>query len=626
MKRIIYPISCLLCSMLVLVACSVEDNPTQEGELCITSMVAGLYNRNDVKTRAVNESGFDGVVKREFVAGDEVTIYKDGDELCKVTCNGNDSWTDIDPPLRLVKGKKATVKISFNEDEIYALAVYDRTQWKTDEDGCWGSISTSANSLTAVLKYSKALVTIESIVSLIGNVKRIKCIGGEQVDFVKTVDKAWAWEQMFAAEQSFTGFIAILDDNTEISIPLGSSIVLEANKQYTFRITMQYGEYRAWIVDESKMGTPPNWGNGGNYGESQTIIYDEEDLRAIADDLDGSYLLANDIILDSSEEWTPLGTSPLNAFSGEFDGNGYVINGMKIGDKDNPTVYDYAGLFGYVKGATLLNVHVANAEIYTIGIAAGAIAGCAENTVFDLCSTSPVGEPIVTNTIQVTGSSNEAGVYAGGIIGLLYEEDDSSFSEITRCWSMKTIVRAIGTANQTNAYSGGLVGRNNYGGIISSYSYLVDSYATGPTTVSNISGGLVGSAINDSRNTILSYGCCSREKFSDSTGSVLNISGDLIGEAKGMSGYEALVASCWAWKNGKHESSDNLIPEFIVVKENVIMDKCLEHDCNMTDFGILKTAAGIDFNNKVWNSLYIWDKTDGYALPEVILSYAGNSN
>ena len=59
--------------------------------------------------------------------------------------------------------------------------------------------------------------------------------------------------------------------------------------------------------------------------------------------------LTDDIDLSSvcSKEkgnWTPIGTSYANAYTGTFNGNGHTISGLYIDSSDN----DYKGLFGYV--------------------------------------------------------------------------------------------------------------------------------------------------------------------------------------------------------------------------------------------------------------------------------------
>lgn len=87
-------------------------------------------------------------------------------------------------------------------------------------------------------------------------------------------------------------------------------------------------------------------------------IYTKEDLNNIRKDLSGSYLLMNDIEFTEQDfaqggafyndgfGWIPIGAVVKEAFTGEFNGNGYTISGLTI----NKAYYNYCGLFGVNKG------------------------------------------------------------------------------------------------------------------------------------------------------------------------------------------------------------------------------------------------------------------------------------
>ena len=126
---------------------------------------------------------------------------------------------------------------------------------------------------------------------------------------------------------------------------------------------------------------------------AQTKITDEAGLKAIANDLAGSYVLTNDITL--SEQWTPIST-----FTGTLDGAGHAIKGLRIAG-GSPT-----GLFGETDGATIKNLRVVEAKVVDWGSSkkAGIIVGWAKNTTIEACFTSGVVE------------GND---HVGGIIGRL---------------------------------------------------------------------------------------------------------------------------------------------------------------------------------------------------------------
>ena len=78
-------------------------------------------------------------------------------------------------------------------------------------------------------------------------------------------------------------------------------------------------------------------------GKNVYYITTAEELNSVRDDLSGTYYLMNDIDLSSYGDWIPVGHSGI-AFSGSFDGQGYEITGMTIGNEE----YTYTGLFGHV--------------------------------------------------------------------------------------------------------------------------------------------------------------------------------------------------------------------------------------------------------------------------------------
>ncbi len=81
------------------------------------------------------------------------------------------------------------------------------------------------------------------------------------------------------------------------------------------------------------------------------VIYDANDLDGVRNNLNGKYVLANDINL-SGMDWTPIGTTA-SPFRGVFDGNGNTINGLKITSTSRTGI----GVFGANNG-TIRNVSV----------------------------------------------------------------------------------------------------------------------------------------------------------------------------------------------------------------------------------------------------------------------------
>lgn len=97
--------------------------------------------------------------------------------------------------------------------------------------------------------------------------------------------------------------------------------------------------------------------------EKYYLIETEEDLRAIGSgsySLSDNYMLNRDITL--KKEWRAIGDDK-QPFTGKFDGNGYTINNLTITDKKAK----FIGLFGWVEGATINNVTLANVDIASAG-------------------------------------------------------------------------------------------------------------------------------------------------------------------------------------------------------------------------------------------------------------------
>ncbi len=82
-----------------------------------------------------------------------------------------------------------------------------------------------------------------------------------------------------------------------------------------------------------------------------TFIQTAEDFANISNDLDGKYVLLNNIDLGNIE-WSPIGTEE-NPFTGILDGNGNTASGLSI----TKTTDGVAGLFGYNAG-TIKNLTV----------------------------------------------------------------------------------------------------------------------------------------------------------------------------------------------------------------------------------------------------------------------------
>ena len=180
---------------------------------------------------------------------------------------------------------------------------------------------------------------------------------------------------------------------------------------------------------------------------------------------DNSYSsTANRIIWTMRAGWQPIGDSS-NAFTGQFEGNGFTISNLMINRADTNDI----GLFGYTES----EAEIANVGLLNVGITGSFSAG------------GLVGRNggIITNS-YVTGSVSGT-YYVGGLVG-------ANGSGLVGDISSRSIANSYATGYVAGSFSvGGLVGDNSRGTI-------TNSYATGFVEGGG-SGGLVG---DNSRGTI----------------------------------------------------------------------------------------------------------------------------
>ena len=203
--------------------------------------------------------------------------------------------------------------------------------------------------------------------------------------------------------------------------------------------------------------------------------------------------------------WYPIGSNP-NTFKGHFDGGMNTISGLyatrSYGTKNTTW---YAGLFGYVTGATIKNVKVVDSyfsaeyaaapivgwmtggeinNVYTNSIAkatagyGGGIAGCLE------------GGTIQNVWFQGTVSGLH---YAGGIVGV---------NTTTQGYIKHAL--SDGTVSITGGQAGGIIGRVN------NALEVQDSLSMSTVTAANTNRGAIAGYVTNSGNLnmISSYGYC----------------------------------------------------------------------------------------------------------------------
>jgi hypothetical protein len=259
---------------------------------------------------------------------------------------------------------------------------------------------------------------------------------------------------------------------------------------------------------------------------SVTEIHDWYELHAVRDNLDGHYLLMNDLdaatagyqelaspTANQTRGWAPIGIyeqgGAFDPFVGIFDGQGYEIKDLFINRPDEVGAGLFGTVVGWEEGGVIENLGVVNANI-TGDIGVGGLVGLNGGTISNCYCTgnmtgeSRVGGLVGFNIAIVSQSSSSVSVtghsfLAGGLIGYNTGNVSNSYSVARMTGGLGVgglvggndggIVRnSHSSSNVTgDEYVGGLVGHNwNWDSVVGS------CYSSGNVTGNSRVGGLVG--------------------------------------------------------------------------------------------------------------------------------------
>ena len=312
---------------------------------------------------------------------------------------------------------------------------------------------------------------------------------GDNPDIIVPYDKGSNTYTAIVAPQSVaagTAFIVCTFTNGKTFVyKMKNATDWQAGGEYTYTVSLAAAKDLGYTIESN-----------GSY-----TVYNADGLLNVAELVNGGKTDIN-ITLDKNidltgKDWTPIGTSFDNSYTGTFDGGGHTITGLTITTKDQ-----FVGLFGYLNRAgTVKNVVMEGIQITSNHMFGntGGVAGFSWGTI-ENCSVSGSvsGTKCVGGVVgaqkagSITGCSSSATVKGtvdvGGVAG-------EKWGSMTACYATGNVTLEIDSPK--NLSGGGLVGFN--GG-----SSVLACYATGNVTSTGSSTGNVhiGGFLGDNYTTV----------------------------------------------------------------------------------------------------------------------------
>ena len=299
---------------------------------------------------------------------------------------------------------------------------------------------------------------------------------GDNPDIIVPYDKGSNTYTAIVAPQSVaagTTFITCTFTNGKTFVyKMKNATDWQAGGEYTYTVSLAAAKDPGYTIESN-----------GSY-----TVYNADGLLNVAKLVNGGKTDIN-ITLDKNidltgKDWTPIGTSFDNSYTGTFDGGGHTITGLTITTKDQ-----FVGLFGYLNRAgTVKNVVMEGIQITSNHMFGntGGVAGFSWGTI-ENCSVSGSvsGTKCVGGVVgaqkagSITGCSSSATVKGtvdvGGVAG-------EKWGSMTACYATGNVTLEIDSPK--NLSGGGLVGFNGGSGVLA-------CYATGNVTSTGSSTGNV---------------------------------------------------------------------------------------------------------------------------------------
>ena len=301
---------------------------------------------------------------------------------------------------------------------------------------------------------------------------------GDNPDIITPYDKGSNTYTAIVAPQSVaagTTFITCTFTNGKVFVyKMKNATDWQAGGEYTYTVSLAAAKDLGYTIESN-----------GSY-----TVTSADGLMNVAELVKGgktdiNITLTADIDL-TGKNWTPIGTSFSNKYTGTFDGGGHTIKGLTV------TTYDqFVGLFGSIGNAgTVKNVMMEDVQITSNRSSgfAGGVAGYSDGTIENCSVSGSVSGTVYVGGVvgaqwegSITGCSSSATVkgmvHVGGVVG-----QTNGSATLTACYATGNVTLEIDP--RKNIAGGGLVGMN-------AGSSLLACYATGNVTSTGSSTGKV---------------------------------------------------------------------------------------------------------------------------------------
>ena len=506
--------------LFALAACTQDelagDNRLPEGEYPVVIRATGLSVEATPQaapsTRAAVDGDWQGVTSVALKMGDavkEYTVTASTDFKSATLSRENDPyyWTSRDPitvsawwPFNNADiTQMPAVKVAEDQSK---LADFQNSDFISAENR-----KVEFNNPTLEFTHRTARVTIElkpgtGFTSVAGATVSLVSLSADNGNptAIKTYNASGNTYEALTAPQTVAAgkpFVKVKLGSGTFYFRPQNNVVLEAGSRYKYTVkvnaiglTLEGCTIGNWADGGGESGAAEDLGYIYDSNTNTYTVYNADGLMNVAELVNGgktdiNITLTADIDL-TGKDWTPIGTSFGNSYTGTFDGGGHSITGLTVTTNDQ-----FVGLFGYLyRASTVKNVVMEGVQITSNPSSgfAGGVAGFSDGTIENCSVSGSVSGTVYVGGVvgaqwngSITGCSSSATVkgtvYVGGVAG-----QTNGGATLTACYATGNVIIEIDPVK--NISGGGLVGMNGGNGLFA-------CYATGNVTSTGSSTGKV---------------------------------------------------------------------------------------------------------------------------------------